>query len=108
MPEEDRVGAWGRMFKGVKCRDTSGKKKQTDLPFPLVSKVVSPSLPPPCSVSAPCVDVSASLPALEGVVTGIDGGVGASAGFPPTDTHPRAPSCSSLGQRRLLRGTCVV
>ena len=108
MPEKDRVGAWGRMFKGVKCRDTLGKKKQTNFPFPLVSKVVSPSLPPPCSLSAPCVDVSASLPALEGVVTGTDGGVGVSAGFPPTDTHPRAPSCSSLGQRRLLRRTWVV
>lgn len=57
MPEEDRVGAWGGMFKGVKCRHTLGKKKQTNLPFPLISKVVSPSLPPPCRLSAPCVVV---------------------------------------------------
>lgn len=57
IPEERRVRAWGRMFKGMKYRDTLGKKTQANLHLPAVLKAFSPSLPPSCSASAPCVDV---------------------------------------------------
>lgn len=73
------------MFKGMKCRD---KKKQTNVPLPVVSNVFSPRLLPSRSASAPYV--STSLPALEEVITGTEGGLGGSCRS-PLQTLSRGP-----------------
>lgn len=91
------------MFKGMKYRDTLGKKKQADVHLPAVLKAFSPSLPPSCSASAPCVDVSASLPALEEVITGTVGGLGVPVG-PPADTRHRAHPAFPWGKEDCLGG----